>query len=243
MKFNLKRNKEMKKFAMMMMACCMPMMMMAQSVQYCMTYGDYKAGHWTAVDNLVGGRTEQMPQIKWDDTEYKIKTGDKEADKKLKKEVLAIKAGKQIYVNCRNLREDDVILDCSNYVQGYQYDGDKLIVAVYHINDGAFLLGLGADVASFFTPLGTSIALRGTSAAIWLGRNQLNSFRCYVIDTEANEKGRYPVTRIDDEYMEKLLANDAHLLARYKAVSKKKERQSASNVLAILTEKGLVPAE
>ena len=127
----------MKKFAMMMMACCMPMMMMAQSVQYCMTYGDYKAGHWTAVDDLVGGRTEQMPQIKWDDTEYKIKTGDKEADKKLKKEVLAIKAGKQIYVNCRNLREDDVILDCSNYVQGYQYDGDKLIVAVYHINDGA----------------------------------------------------------------------------------------------------------
>lgn len=79
MKFNLKKNKEMKKFTMMMMACCMPMMMMAQSVQYCMTYGDYKAGHWTAVDDLVGGRTEQMPQIKWDDTEYKIKTGDKEA--------------------------------------------------------------------------------------------------------------------------------------------------------------------
>ena len=196
----------MKKFAMMMMACCMPMMMMAQSVQYCMTYGDYKAGHWTAVDDLVGGRTEQMPQIKWDDTEYKIKTGDKEA-------------------------------------QGYPYDGNKLIVAVYHINDGAFLLGLGADVASFFTPLGTSIALDGVSAAIWLGRNQLNSFRCYVIDTDANEKGRYPVTRIDDEYMEKLLANDAHLLARYKAVSKKRDRQSASNVLAILTEKGLVPAE
>ena len=227
MKFNLKKNKEMKKFAMMMMACCMPMMMMAQSVQYCMTYGDYKAGHWTAVDDLVGGRTEQMPQIKWDDTEYKIKTGDKEADKKLKKEVLAIKAGKQIYVNCRNLREDDVILESSNYVQGYPYDGNKLIVAVYHINDGAFLLGLGADVASFFTPLG----------------NQLNSFRCYVIDTDANEKGRYPVTRIDDEYMEKVLANDAHLLARYKAVSKKRDRQSASNVLAILTEKGLVPAE
>ena len=214
----------MKKFAMMMIACCMPMMMMAQSVQYCMTYGDYKAGHWTAVDDLVGGRTEQMPQIKWDDTEYKIKTGDKEADKKLKKEVLAIKAGKQIYVNCRNLREDDVILESSNYVQGYPYDGNK-------------------DVASFFTPLGTSIALDGVSAAIWLGRNQLNSFRCYVIDTDANEKGRYPVTRIDDEYMEKVLANDAHLLARYKAVSKKRDRQSASNVLAILTEKGLVPAE
>jgi hypothetical protein len=94
-----------------------------------------------------------------------------------------------------------------------------------------------------FTPLGTSVALKGVSAAVWLGRNQLNSFRCYVVDTDANEKGRYPVTRINDDYMEKLLANDSHLLARYKAVSNKKERQSASNVLAILTEKGLVPSE
>ena len=200
---------------MMMMACCMPMMMMAQSVQYCMTYGE----------------------------EYKIKTGDKEADKKLKKEVLAIKAGKQIYVNCRNLRDDDVVLECSNYVQGYPYDGNKLIIAAYHISNGAFLLGFGSDIASMFTPLGTSVALKGVSAAVWLGRNQLNSFRCYVVDTDANEKGRYPVTRINDEYMEKLLANDAHLLARYKAVSNKKERQSASNVLAIMTEKGLVPSE
>ena len=243
MKFNLKKEKNMKKFAMMMMACCMPMMMMAQSVKYCMTYGDYKAGHWNAVDDLVAGRTEQMPQIKWDETEYKIKSGDKETDKKLKKEVFAIKSGKQIYVNCRNLRDDDIILESSNYVQGYQYAGNKLVIAVYHINDGAFLLGLGSDVASFFTPLGTSIALHSVSTALWLGRNQLNSFRCYLIDTDANEKGRYPVTRINDEFMEKLLANDAHLLARYKAVSKKSERQSASNVLAILTEKGLRPSE
>ena len=36
----------MKKFAMMMMACCMPMMMMAQSVQYCMTYGTVLHDLW-----------------------------------------------------------------------------------------------------------------------------------------------------------------------------------------------------
>ncbi len=60
------------------------------------------------------------------------------------------------------------------------------------INDGAFLLGLGADVASVFTPLGTSIALRGASTALWLGRHQLNSFRCYLVDTDANEKGLVP---------------------------------------------------
>ena len=60
------------------------------------------------------------------------------------------------------------------------------------INDGAFLLGLGADVASVFTPLGTSIALRGAFTALWLGRHQMNSFRCYLVDTDANEKGLVP---------------------------------------------------
>ena len=128
-------------------------------------------------------------------------------------------------------------------MQGYPYAGNKVLIAVYHINDGAFLMGLGADVTSLFTPLGTSIALQSASTALWLSRNQLNSYRCYLIDTDANENGRYNVTRIDDDYMGKLLANDAHLLARYNAVSNKRERQSASNVLAILTEKGLISAD
>jgi hypothetical protein len=207
-----------------------------------MTYSDYKVNKWNLVDNLVGGRSAQMPRIKMDETDFKVKSGDKEADRILKKEAFAITFGKQLYVNCRNLRYNDVILDTQNYVQAYPYAGNKLLIAVYHINDGAFLLGLGADVASVFTPLGPSIGLQSVSTALWLGRDKLNSHRCYLIDADADEKGRYAVTRINDEFMEKLLANDAHLLNRYKAVSKKSERQSASNVLAILTEKGLVSA-
>lgn len=228
---------------MMMMVSCLPAMMMAQSAKYCMTYSDYKANHWNTIESLVDGRSDVMPQIKMNETDYKVKSGDKEADRILKKQVFGISFGKQLYVNCRNLRYKDIILDTQQYVQGYPYAGNKILIAVYHINDGAFLLGLGADVASVFTPLGTSIALQSASTALWLGRNKLNSHRCYLIDTDANEKGRYDVTRVDDEFMGKLLANDAHLLARYNAVSNKRDRQSASNVMAILTEKGLIAAE
>ena len=233
----------MKKFIMMMMVSCLPAMLMAQSAKYCMTYSDYKANHWNTIESLVDGRSDVMPQIKMNETDYKVKSGDKEADRILKKQVFGISFGKQLYVNCRNLRYKDIILDTQQYVQGYPYAGNKILIAVYHINDGAFLLGLGADVASVFTPLGTSIALQSASTALWLGRNKLNSHRCYLIDTDANEKGRYDVTRVDDEFMGKLLANDAHLLARYNAVSNKRDRQSASNVMAILTEKGLIAAE
>jgi hypothetical protein len=232
----------MKKLVVMMMVSCLPTMMMAQPAKYCMTYSDYKAHNWNTIESLVNGRSEMIPQIKMDESDIKVKSGDKEVDRILKKEVFAITFGKQLYVNCRNLRCKDIILDTQQYVQAYPYAGNKLLIAVYHINDGAFLLGLGADVASIFTPLGPSIALQTASTALWLNRSKLNSYRCYLIDTDANEKGRYAVTRIDDAYMTKLLSDDAHMLARYNAVSSKRERQSASNVLAVLSEKGLVEA-
>ena len=233
----------MKKLVVMMMVSCLPTMMMAQPAKYCMTYSDYKTHNWNTIESLVDGRSEMLPQIKMDETDYKVKSGDKETDRILKKEVFAISFGKNLYVNCRNLRCNDIILDTQQYVQAYPYAGNKLLIAVYHINDGAFLMGLGADVASVFTPIGPSIALKSASAALWLNRSKLNSYRCYLIDTDANEKGRYPVTRIDDDYMTNLLSDDAHMLARYNAVSSKRDRQSASNVLAVLTEKGLVEAE
>lgn len=233
----------MKKFLLLMMVSCLPTMMMAQPAKYCMTYSDYKTHNWNTIESLVDGRSEMLPQIKMDETDYKVKSGDKATDRILKKEVFAISFGKNLYVNCRNLRCNDIILDTQQYVQAYPYAGNKLLIAVYHINDGAFLLGLGADVASVFTPIGPSIALKSASAALWLNRSKLNSYRCYLIDTDANEKGRYPVTRIDDDYMTNLLSDDAHMLARYNAVSSKRDRQSASNVLAVLTEKGLVEAE
>jgi hypothetical protein len=232
----------MKKLIVMMMVSCLPVMMMAQPAKYCMTYSDYKTHNWNTIESLVNGRSEMIPQIKMDETDYKVKSGDKATDRILKKEVFAISFGKNLYVNCRNLRCKDIILDTQQYVQAYPYAGNKLLIAVYHINDGAFLLGLGADVASIFTPLGPSIALQTASTALWLNRSKLNSYRCYLIDTDANEKGRYAVTRIDDAYMTKLLSDDAHMLARYNAVSSKRERQSASNVLAVLSEKGLVEA-
>ena len=232
----------MKKLIVMMMVSCLPMMMMAQPAKYCMTYSDYKTHNWNTIESLVNGRSEMIPQIKMDETDYKVKSGDKATDRILKKEVFAISFGKNLYVNCRNLRCKDIILDTQQYVQAYPYAGNKLLIAVYLINDGAFLLGLGADVASIFTPLGPSIALQTASTALWLNRSKLNSYRCYLIDTDANEKGRYAVTRIDDAYMTKLLSDDAHMLARYNAVSSKRERQSASNVLAVLSEKGLVEA-
>ena len=88
----------MKKLVLMMMVSCLPTMMMAQPAKYCMTYSDYKAHNWNTIESLENGRSEMIPQIKMDESDIKVKSGDKEVDRILKKEVFAITFGKQLYV-------------------------------------------------------------------------------------------------------------------------------------------------
>ena len=61
-----------------------------------------------------------------------------------------------------------------------------------------------------------------------------------ALPLSADEKGKIATTRIDDNFMEQLLHNDANLLKKYNAISSKHNRQAAANVLPILMEKGLV---
>ena len=198
-----------KNFFVLVLFCCLSAMAQAQVVKYCMSYSDFVAGNWKSVDELTGGRTKQACQMKTIDNQVRLKTGDKEADKILKKEVFAV-----------------------------MYGNDS-----YKINDGAFLLGLGADVASFFTPTPVSIGLSVGSTTLWYCKDYLNTMACYLVDRDANEKGKIPVTRINDSFMETLLAHDAPLLEKYKAISSKRNRQSAANILPVLMEKGVVKME
>lgn len=220
--------------------CCLSLMAQAQVAKYCMTYADFVADKWTPVDSLTEGRTQQAVQMKFADNEVKFKTGDKEADKILRKDVFAVDYGGHLFVNCRNLRNNDIPLDISGYTQAVRYDNNKLCVMTYKINDAAFLLGFGADVASFFVSTPVSLGLRTTSTALWLCKDHLNSYVCYLVDSDTNAKGKTPVTRINDKFMEQLLADDTAMLGKYNAISGKKSRQSAANVLPILMEKGLI---
>lgn len=220
--------------------CCLAMTAKADEPKFCMSYADYVAGKWSTIESLTEGRSKQACQIKANDNEFKFKTGDKQADALLKKQAFAISYGGQLYVNCRNLRNNDIPLEKSGYAQAYKFDGNKLCVTVYHINNTALMASLGADVAWFFVDTPARIALSATSLGLAIASPLLNNYRCFVVDSNANEKGRYAVTRMNDEYMTKLLANDTAMLDKYNAVSKKIQRQSAANVLAILVEKNLV---
>lgn len=207
---------------------------------YCMTYDDFIDNRWMPIDSLVEGRTKRICQLKFQDDQYRLRTGDKEADAVLKKAALVVEYGGHLYVNCRNLRHKDVPLDVNGYSQAYRFEDNKLLVVVHWVNGLAMFAGIAGDVATMVSPLPVALPTAVASTALWLNMDKLNSYRCYIIDSEANAKGKTAVTRITDEVMSELLADDPALLERYMAVGNNKSRQSASNILPFLMEKKLI---
>ncbi len=220
--------------------CCALTTNAQVDAKYCMTYDDFLDNRWVPVDSLVGDSIKKVIQLRFSDNQYRLKTGDKEADAVLKKSVLLVEYAGHLYANCHNLRDKGAVLCQNTYAQAYRYGENKILVVAYWISGTAVAVGLAADVAVIASPLKVAIPAFAASEAVWLGMSQLNNFRCYLIDSEASNKGKTAVTRLDDAFMENLLADDQELLGRYKAETKKGRRISAANILPVLMEKGLI---
>ncbi len=205
-----------------------------------MTYEDFVAGNSVSLESLTGGRTQQICQVREEDYQYRIKTGDKEADKILKHQALVVEYGGRLFVNCRYLRCDDIPLEISNYSEAYRYDGNKLCVVSHWINTAAALAELATGVTAVFTPLPVAIPSATASAVIGYNLDKLSNYRCYFLGSQANAKGRTPIVRMDDAFMSNILSDSPDLLQRYNAVSKKRQRQAAANILPFLKAKGLI---
>ena len=221
--------------------CFLSMMANAEVAKYCMSYEDFVADNWKSLDELTAGRTKQVCQIKsGDHGVYYFKTGDKQSDKLLKKEAFAVMYGQQLFVNCRTLGNNGA-LETSKYVQAVRYDKDKLCILAFKTDGVTAVAAFGTAAAGLFAG-NTAARLGFTSSSIALGiaNESLSNLKCYLVDGSVNEKSKTTVTRINDEFMAELLADNAPLLERYNAIKAKHNRQSAANILPILMEKGLV---
>ena len=222
--------------------CFVSMMANAEVAKYCMSYEDFVANNWKSLDSLTAGRTKQVCQIKnGDHGVFYFKTGDKQSDQVLKKEAFAVMYGQQLFVNCRNLRNNNDGLETSKYVQAVRYDKDKLCILAYKTDGLTAVAAFGTAAAGLFVGnTATRLSLTGTSVALGVLNSDLSNLKCYLIDSTVNQQGKTKITRINDEFMEELLVDDAELLERYHAIKTKHNRQSAANILPILMEKGLV---
>ena len=220
---------------------CLAMGAQAQVAKYCMNYSDFVSGNWKSVDDLTQGRTKQACQLKSGNKYYYFRTGDKSADKILKKQAFAVMYGDKLFVNCRNLLYKDHSLDVTSYTPAVRFDKNKVCVMAYKTDDASLLLGAGLLLGSCFVDNPwVSLGMDAAGAGCWIGNEFLSKTYCYLVDSNANGNGKYNTVCMNDTYMEQLLNHDAKLLEKYKAIHNKRNRQSSSNVIPILMEKGLI---
>ena len=225
-----------------MMMCLAAATAQAQ-VKFCMNYGDFKADHWKPYTDLIEGKEPDSCRIKYDGQQFTIKTGDKEVDNVIKKEVFLMSIDNQLFVNQRTLRDEDGgILPVSNYLRALPYKGGKLCVVSYHVTLGDLLdlVNIGLDIALLATGHTTWGTIFLATDLLLTNDNLMEHHILFLIDKAPNEKGKIIMTRLNDQFMEQLLRDDPVTFEQYYGRGKKGDRQSAANILPILVKKGLI---
>ena len=205
----------------------------------CMTYDDYKANNWKSFESI----TKDSCRLKYDGMEFTIKTDDKEANHVIKKEAFMMSLDRQLFINTRTLRDDDGdVLPVSNYARVLPYKGGKLCVVCYHVtlSDLLDMVNIGLDIGLLATGHTTWGSIFLATDLLLTNENLMQNHVVYLIDKGPNEKGKINMTRMNDQFMEKLLRDDPVTYQQYYGRSKKGERQSAANILPILVKKGLI---
>ncbi|MBQ3698682.1 MAG: hypothetical protein II886_02125 [Prevotella sp.] len=232
----------MKKRIVMMVLVLVSLTSQAQT-KFCKSYADYKAGQWKPYEELIPGKEPDSIRVKYDGQDFTLKTSDKEVNKAIKHDVFMMQIDKQLFINQRPLRDEDGgILPVNNFLRALPYQGDKLLVVSYKVTMGDVLdlVNIGLDIALLATGHTTWGSIFLATDLLLTNDDLMEHHVLYLVDKEPNAKGKYIMTRLNDEFMEKLLRDDPVTFEQYYGRGSKAQRQSASNILPILVKKGLI---
>ena len=149
----------------------------------------------------------------------------------------------QLFINSRTLRYGDgAVLPISHYTRALPYKDGKLCVVCYKVtlSDVLDLVNIGLDVALIATGKYTLGSLFLAADLLLTNEDLMENHILYLLDKGPNAKGKILMTRINDQFMEKLLRDDPATFEQYYGRNKKGSRQSAANILPILVKKGLI---
>ena len=235
--------RKMRTIKLLMMTMCLAAATAQAQVKVCMNYADFKADKWKPYTDLIEGKEPDSCRVKYDGTDFTFKTSDKEVNKVIKHDVFLMSVDNQLFANQRMLRDEDGnILPVNNYLRALPYKGGKLCVVSYKVTLGDVLdlVNIGLDVALLATGHTTWGTIFLATDLLLTNDELMEHHILYLIDKEPNAKGKIQMTRINDQFMEKLLRDDPVTYEQYYGRGKKGDRQSAANILPILVKKGLI---
>ena len=193
---------------------------------YYNSYEDFLNGKWERLDTVYIDHHSKSRQFWWGGNDFSISTGNKDVDKKLKKDIFAVIQADTLYLNCRELRFEKTRFG-NGYVQARRI-GERSIFFVNRM--------IGKDAASDIQGAGYMFGILGSAVSI--SRN-LKQQVCYVISNGADEKGHIIIRVIDDQLMRQMLTGQYDLLDEYYSVENKYDRKLAVHIVPILEKSGL----
>ena len=180
--------------------------------KYCKNYKDFTNNVWTDLDSAkITFELRSGSSKYWTGgADFDIKTGQKSLDKKISKSRF-FSYNDTLYVNCRGLRHEGVVLG-NGFAPGFSFDGGKKVVfAIDRNEDGGLFVTIAEAVRNTLSP----------GAA---------SKDCYVIVSKSNV-----VEKLTPFYLEQLLKQYPEQLNRYMCLSDA-DRKNYMIVMQILKE-------
>ncbi|MBQ9525000.1 MAG: hypothetical protein IJR69_07760 [Bacteroidaceae bacterium] len=195
--------------------------------RYCRTYEDFKEDKWEMLDTVYCKTHTKGHKFLWGGSDFSITTGDKATDKMLKKDAFAVKQGKKLFVNCRNLAYQKGLFGMG-YAQAMTMGKDTLFFISTKVGKNIQEQQIMAGVA--FGAIGGGIA----------GGTQAMNQACYLINTETYNRGpKNNVTMINDDEMKKLLGVTSDLYGEYISEHDPAKRLKPEHIYPILKKAGL----
>ena len=217
----------MKKTFFALLLTCLSVAAMQAQYKVCYSQEDYVEGRWEMVDTLYAVSHSKGHQLWWGGNDFSVKSGDKNLDKALKKNVFAVMVDDSLYVNCRPLRFEKTRFG-SGYTKGMPI-GDHSILIVNRM--------IGKDAVSHATSMGFLFGIAGGMIA---ANENMKQQVCYVISFGSDEKGRVDIRLVNDQLIELMLKGQRDLLNDYYAEQDGDLRLRANHVIPILRRSGLM---
>jgi hypothetical protein len=202
--------------------------------QYCYTYEDFIEGKWEKLDTIIISSNSKKKRTLSNGNLYELSTGDKAIDKKLTKNIFAVMKDDTLYINCYNLR-------CENISINERYDKNTYVIAKRIGQRSLLFVGGMVDTSAtdkaismgiMFGAVGGVIASASTDAI-------MSHKVCYVISGGADAKGRINTRMIDDGMIDQMMIGQNELRYEYYSEEDAEKRMGAKNVISYLKKAGL----
>ena len=199
--------------------------------KFCRSYEDFINDKWEKIDTIYCKKRSKSQQFWWGCNDFTLTTGNKALDKSLKKEAFIVMQSDTAYLNCRNLRHDNVLL------------GNEFTRVRRFYNNGLIFANQFVDKKSQQN-IRTAISVGGINVGLSVAYANKDKLVCYIISSGADEKGYINTRMIDDQMIEELMEKDiikeGSLYIEYLSEGKKAKRMNPSHVIPILEKAGLI---